>query len=111
MHEGMHAAPCMRFSIPDSFSKVQVSDPATSTLLQSEAMQGAVNSSNRPSKADSMSDRRLTSRSTNKDLEGTQDHAVEGPGQTSYGAGAWPLECEAQFAVPVLNSQKKCICE
>ncbi len=79
--------------------------------LQLEAMQGVVNSSNRPSKADSMSDRRLTSRSTNKDLEGTQDHAVEGPGQTSSGAGAWPLQCEAQFAVPVLKSQKKCICE
>ncbi len=107
----MHAAPCMHFSIPDSFSKVQVSDPATSTLLQLGAMQGLVNSSNRPSKAERMSDRRLTSRSTDKDLEGTQDHAVEGPGQTSNGAGAWPLQCEAQPAVPVLTSQEKCRCE
>ncbi len=61
--------------------------------------------------AESMSDGRLTSRSTDKDLEGTQDHAVEGPGQTSNGAGAWPLQCEAQFAVPVLESQKKFMCE
>ena len=111
MHEGMHAVPCMRFSIPGSFSQVQVSDPATLTLLQQGAMQGLVNSSNRRSKAESISGRRLTSRSTDKDLEGTQDHAIEGPGQTSKGAGAWPLQCEAQPAVPVLTSQNKCVCE
>ncbi len=106
MHKGMHAASCVHFSIPDSYIRVQVSDPAISALLQVGAMQGLVNSSNRPSKAECMSDRRLTSRSTDKDLEGTQDHAVKGPGQTRNGAGAWPLQCEAQPAVPVLTSQK-----
>ncbi len=54
MHAGMHAAPCMHFSILDLLSKFQVSDPGTSTLLQLGAMQGPVNSSNKPSKAESM---------------------------------------------------------
>jgi len=58
-----------------------VSDPAISALLQVGAMQGLVNSSNRPSKAECMSDRRLTSRSTDKDhriiqLKGQGKHAM-----------------------------------